>query len=168
MNRKMVCLAVSVATALFLLSSCTPGNEKEAPVLPQGVFSFEVHEESLLSARLADAELIIAGKILYTVLAEYERRQEGDPDWQWAVIAVKETLKGEHRPFATILFPKNPTGEWANAPQLAPRTEGLWVLLPAEARALDPVTSVVAFVAPKPNNFYALAHLSYLRSLSRR
>jgi hypothetical protein len=83
-----------------------------------------------LKGRLAEAELVVAGRVVATHKATASgRTSEHDPEWWEAEIQVDAVYKGKPAgPRVSILYPKSPDVTWYGAPKPSVGWDGIWLL----------------------------------------
>ncbi|HTR55103.1 MAG TPA: hypothetical protein VMJ10_30665 [Kofleriaceae bacterium] len=84
-----------------------------------------------LGARLASAELVVAGKVIAIKPAGIrEPVSEHAAGWKIATIAVGETLKGTARKAVDVYFSPSEDVAWVNRPKLVDGETGVFVIQP--------------------------------------
>jgi hypothetical protein len=95
----------------------------------------EVRKKSYraLMLRLAEAELVIVGKVEETKKRDPEdqvmRETEHDPDWREAIIRIDNVDKGSFaQKTIAVLYPNSTDVMWYTSPKFMKAQEGIWLL----------------------------------------
>lgn len=111
------------------------GRAADLAVQVRGAHGELVRDE--LAARLAAADLVIAGRVLSTrpaatapeLAEEGEEASEHDPQWREAVLEISSVLKGNAAgKTVTFLYPGSVDVMWAFVPKAKAGQEGTWLL----------------------------------------
>lgn len=86
-----------------------------------------------LMLRLADAELVIVGKVEETKKRDPKdqvmRDTEHDPDWHEAIIRINDVEKGSFpQKIIAVLYPNSTDVTWYTSPKFTKAQEGIWLL----------------------------------------
>jgi len=120
-------------------------------------------EDRDLRARIASAELVVAGKVsavrLRIVSDEPKGASEHDPQWQEAIIDVEAVLKGDPSvKEAVVLFPGSLDIAWVNVPKFKVGEEGVWIL--------QRDTELKSLTAPDSLDFKPKSQIERIRRLT--
>jgi hypothetical protein len=99
-----------------------------------------------LQSRLAQADLVVAGKVKEVRMPPAAAAKDGvapisehGADWREAVIEVANVLKGRHtRKSVVVRFPASTDVRWHQVPKLEPGQEGYFLLHRTEAEPAGP------------------------------
>ena len=124
-----------------------PWNEESERVKRQIEEEVKKRPDRALMLRLAEAELVIVGKVEQTKKESppdhVQRDREHDPDWHEAIIRVIDFVKGQSDQKTIRLFYPNSTDvRWYKSPKFRVSQEGIWILRRKEIgeyTALDPM-----------------------------
>lgn len=92
-------------------------------------------EEEQLRAHAAEADVIVAGRVVRLEKAGDPPLGEHDPDWWVATIAVDHWVRGAVADTVRFVFPNSSDVHWVNVPKPAPGEVGLWLLHQAAGEA---------------------------------
>jgi hypothetical protein len=119
-----------------------------------------------LGSRLAEAELVVLGKVSSVRSTELRGRRpptsEHDPDWWQAAVRVESVEKGQATTqVITVLFPHSDDIRWFAAPKFKVGQEGVFLL----RRNRDSKLKLVNFTALHPQDFQPLQALPRVKRL---
>lgn len=120
-----------------------------------------------LQKHIADAELVIAGKVseVRTPIEPRKRRPitEHDPQWREAVVEVEAVMKGsESLKKVVILFPGTLDVAWVGVPRFKVGQQGIWIV------RKEPETETEAYAVKDPLDFHPRTQLERVRQLIRK
>jgi len=126
--------------------------------------------DNKLQNRLADAELVVTGRVSAVRPAPDHIRRgsvaEHNPEWAQAVIEIESVLKGQiNERSLIILFPTSRDVMWQRAPKFREGEEGTWVLRKERMRGLPPTEEY--FTALNPRDFHSKDQLDRVKRLVR-
>jgi hypothetical protein len=130
-------------------------------------------EDDSVRARLADAELVVAGEVRSVRPFEAANRRspvtEHTANWWIAEIAVTQSLKGTVRQnTVAVAFPNSRDVMWADSPKFKEGDQGVWILHQLKSLAeffagtQDPV-----YTAINRRDFLSAAEAEHVRALLR-
>jgi hypothetical protein len=126
----------------------------------------EIADEVLVD-RLRAVDLVVIGRVSggRHLKQRFPRITEHDPQWQEAIVVVRETLKGPAQRRISVLFPGSNDVMWRGTPRLRPQQEGIFLLTSAAAMKID---LPAAFTALDPLDVQPLSALDRIRNLVLR
>lgn len=126
------------------------------------------NDERELLGRIADASLVVVGRVGRIVPQKRRRavESEHDPKWFVANLEIESVEKGRHAKTtpAPLAFPTSDDIQWYWRPRPQPGQEGIWILHREPVPGLPPG----AFTALDPRDFQPLGQLEYVRRLIAR
>jgi hypothetical protein len=119
-----------------------------------------------LQQRIAQADLVIVGKVASVHPVEQAKAQtsEHDPEWSEAEVDVEGVEKGAVQGRVTVLFPASRDIRWYESPKFMPGQEGIFILRVNR----DPKLRVQGYTALDPLDFQPVNQLERVRSLKAR
>jgi hypothetical protein len=153
---------------------------KEVGVLPvedmtriqkQVAEGIRLAEDKNLQRRIANAELVIMGKVSNISKPQITRKQpltEHDPLWQQAVIEIKSVEKGRNSLKTVVIwFPSSQDVMWYKSPKFSLNQERIWILHKYQTAAL-PTEAKEAYTALDQDDIHSISELSRIRGLIKQ
>ncbi len=127
-------------------------------------------EEEKLRGRIAQAAMVVTGKVVTTRPLEAERKKgpvtEHDPNLWVAEIQVESFLKGSSSsPRVLVLYPNSDDVMWVRVPKYQPNQEGIWILQIDKTERFTHALGAPAYAALDPLDFHPKTDLDLIKRL---